>query len=56
MYHYTDAYTDAGFVDYHYWTSDATGSSYRFSVYSDVAHVYSLSASSYSFSGLCTAP
>jgi hypothetical protein len=55
MEHYTDAYTDAGFVNHHYWTSDATGS-YWFSVYSNVAHVYSLSASSYSFSGLCTTP
>ncbi|MCO6557832.1 MAG: hypothetical protein J6577_11470, partial [Gilliamella sp.] len=48
------SYTDAGFVYYGYWTSDATGSN-QFTVYSDDGFVGSLSASN-SWYGLCTAP
>ncbi|MFQ0997986.1 hypothetical protein [Gilliamella sp. BG6] len=47
-------YTDAGFVDGYYWTSDATGSN-RFDVYSYDGNVGSLSASYFRY-GLCTAP
>ncbi|OCG41598.1 hypothetical protein A9G25_05615 [Gilliamella sp. Bif1-4] len=48
------SYTDAGFVGYGYWTSDAAGSN-QFHVYSDDGSVYGYSASNFRPS-LCTAP
>jgi hypothetical protein len=45
---------DAGFVNYFYWTSDATGS-YQFTVNLVNGYVSSISASHIRL-GLCTAP
>ena len=49
-----DYYTDAGFVYYYYWTSDAAGS-YQFPVNSYHGYVNSTNASPSRY-GLCTAP
>uniref|UniRef100_UPI0014289896 hypothetical protein n=1 Tax=Gilliamella bombi TaxID=1908521 RepID=UPI0014289896 len=51
---YMTNYTDAGFVPYDYWTSDATGS-YQFAVDSYDGYVRSRSASDSGYA-VCTAP